>query len=316
MKNRIRNRVVLSLTSIGLLMLVLVILGPTPKSANAIPNVPTPPFTQCPPIGLSASCGVLIEFTDTGTNIFVDPAVPPFDGIEDTLVGVLNDSSATVPNVTLAGTGVTGIPIFGLDGDGLCVAVGGGVPPPAGCPFGPTGYEGPGTSFSAISPDMTTGTVNFTGGLAPGASGYFSLEDKLVGSSFTTPTPIPASPTPTPTPTPTATVAPQEAYVTASKSSVKKGQQAAFIVALDPGPAVVPVTVNYSMSGSAILGSDYSLSGAPGQVTIPAGQSFAKVILRPLRSVKKNATMTLTPGPGYFLSGLADDVSNIRIQKK
>ena len=97
---------------------------------------------------------------------------------------------------------------------------------------------------------------------------------------------------------------------------MKKGQQAAFIVALDPGPAVVPVTVNYSMSGSAILGTDYSLSGAPGQVTIPAGQSFAKVILRPLRSVKKNATMTLIPGVGYFLSGLADDVSNIRIQKK
>jgi len=34
MKNRIRNRVVLSLTSIGLVMLVLVILGPTPKGAT------------------------------------------------------------------------------------------------------------------------------------------------------------------------------------------------------------------------------------------------------------------------------------------
>src|SRR6266513_6264305 len=100
-------------------------------------------------------------------------------------------------------------------------------------------------------------------------------------ATFTpTPTPTPThTPTPTPTPTATPTVAPQEAYVTASKSSVKKGQQAAFIVALDPGPAVQPVTVNYSMSGGAILGTDYTLGGTPGQVTIPAGQSFAKVIL-------------------------------------
>ena len=95
-----------------------------------------------------------------------------------------------------------------------------------------------------------------------------------------------------------------------------KGKQAAFIVALDPGPAAQPVTVHYSMSGGAILGTDYTLSGTPGQVTIPAGQSSAKVILHALRNVKKNATMTLTPGPGYFLSGLADDVATVRIKKK
>ncbi len=51
-------------------------------------------------------------------------------------------------------------------------------------------------------------------------------------------------------------------------------------------------------------------------VTIPAGQSFAKVILHARKNVKKAATMTLTPGPGYFLSGLADDVATIKIQKK
>ena len=316
MKYRIRNRVVLGLTSIGLLMLVLVILGPTPKGARAVPLVPMPPFTQCPPIGMSASCGVLIEFTDTGTNIFVDPTVPPYDGVEDTLVGVLNDSSATVNNVTLAGVGVTGAPIFGFDGDGLCAGFTGS---PPGCPFGPTGYEGPNTSFSGISPDMTTGTVNFTGGLAVGGSGYFSLEDKLVGSSFTTPTPIPTTPTPTatftPTPTPTPTPVAQEAYVTAS-GGVRKGHNAAFIVALDPGPAEQPVTVNYSMSGGAKLGTDYILSGPPGQVTIPVGQTSANVILHALRNANKNATMTLTPGSGYFLSGLADDIATIKIKKK
>jgi hypothetical protein len=314
MKNRIRNRVVLSLTSIGLFILVLVILGPAPKGAKALPNVPMPPFTQCPPIGMSASCGVLVEFTDTGTNIFVDPSVPPYDGVEDTLVGVQNDSSTTQSSVTLAGVGVNGIPIFEFDGDGLCAGFTGA---PPGCPFGPTGYEGPGTSFSNISPDTTTGTVNFAPSLAPGASAYFSLEDQLTGASFTTPTPIPtASPTATFTPTPTPTVPPQEAYVTISQNSVRKGHNAAFIVALDPGPAGVPVTVNYTMGGSAVLGTDYTLSGPPGQVTIPAGQTFATVILHAQRNVKKNAIMTLRPGSDYFLSGLADDVATIRIQKK
>ena len=97
---------------------------------------------------------------------------------------------------------------------------------------------------------------------------------------------------------------------------MRKGQQAAFIVHLDPGPAEQPVTVNYSMSGGAALGTDYTLSGTPGEVTIPAGQSSAKVILRAVRNVKKTATMNLTPGSGYFLSGFADGMASIKIQKK
>ena len=139
-------------------------------------------------------------------------------------------------------------------------------------------------------------------------------------SHFTTfsPTGVVATPTPAPsaTPTPTPTVAPQEAFVTVSRNSVKKGQNAAFIVALDPGPAAVPVTVNYSMSGSAILGTDYTLSGTPGQVTILAGDFSANVILHAVRNVNKGATMTLTNGPGYFLSGFDDDIATIRIKKK
>jgi hypothetical protein len=66
---------------------------------------PAPPFTQCPPVGASPSCAILIEFTDQGINIFEDPLVGPYDGIEDTLVGVVNNSSATVNKVTLSGVG-------------------------------------------------------------------------------------------------------------------------------------------------------------------------------------------------------------------
>ena len=101
-----------------------------------------------------------------------------------------------------------------------------------------------------------------------------------------------------------------------SKSSVRKGQNAAFIVALDPGPAAQDITVFYSMSGNARLGIDYTLSGTPGEVTIPAGQFSARVILHALTNVNRNATMILLPGPGYFLSGFNDDVATIRIRKK
>src|SRR5438445_500041 len=47
---------------------------------------------------------------------------------------------------------------------------------PSGCPYGPTGYEGPGTTLVADADTFDSGTVTFDGGLAPGASTYFSLE--------------------------------------------------------------------------------------------------------------------------------------------
>jgi hypothetical protein len=59
------------------------------------------------------------------------------------------------------------------------------------------------------------------------------------------------------------------------------------------------------MSGTATLGTDYVLSGAPGQVTIPAGQSSGTVTLKAKRdNVQENtetAVMTLQPGTGYRL---------------
>jgi hypothetical protein len=58
------------------------------------------------------------------------------------------------------------------------------------------------------------------------------------------------------------------------------------------------------MSGSASLGTDYTLSGTPGEVTIPAGQSSASVTLIASSSnakKKKTATMTLQSGASYKL---------------
>jgi hypothetical protein len=105
---------------------------------------------------------VLIEITDTGTNVFDDPSQGPYDGIEDTLIGVVNSSGKPVSSLALS----SDTDLFGFDSDGLCDVL----PHPSGCPFGPTGYEGPKTSFSNITPDASGGVVNFTGDLAVGES--------------------------------------------------------------------------------------------------------------------------------------------------
>ncbi len=116
---------------------------------------------QCPPVGQSPSCAALITINPNGSlKIQVDASVPPYDGVEDSLVGVINNSGASVFGIKL-----TGPDIFGLDGDG---AFGG-------------NYPGPGTSFSVQ--DASTGIVNFTGpnGLESGKFAYFSLEGPPTG---------------------------------------------------------------------------------------------------------------------------------------
>ena len=141
---------------------------------TAAASTPTPPFTECPAIGADSSCGLLIEITDSGAVVYGDPSQGPYDGVEDTLIGVVNDSSKTMGALALTSS----TDLFGFDGDGIC---GYGGP----CD-GPTGYEGPNTSFSDVSPDYASGVVNFPAGLAAGSSTYFSLEEALSTSNVST----------------------------------------------------------------------------------------------------------------------------------
>src|SRR5205807_1035599 len=119
-----------------------------------------------------------------------------------------------------------------------------------------------------------------------------------------TPTPTP-SPTPTPTPTPTATppcgVTPT-VTLSVSPRSVPKGADAIFIISANRNCR--DTTVFYNMSGKAKLGTDYTLSGTPGQVTIPANQSSTAVTLHALNNSRTKAAparMTLQSGAGYKL---------------
>lgn len=150
-------------------------------------TTPQPPFTECPAIGDDTSCAILIQITDTANNIIGDPSQSAFDGSDDTLIGLSNSSSDTISSIQLS----SDTDLFGFDGDGICSGDYGDWDGSARCPYGTTGYEGPGTSFSGITPDQSGGVVNFSPSLAPGQSAYFSLEEPLSATTVTAGGPTP-----------------------------------------------------------------------------------------------------------------------------
>ncbi len=124
---------------------------------------PITPYNQCPSVGASPSCAILFEFAPNGAvNTYFDSNIGPYDGSEDTLVGVVNNSGVTIHSLNLTGNN-----IFGFETDGLSTYS-------TDTSYGPTGYEGPNTSFNVIN--SSSGSVIFTDGLAPESSTYFSLE--------------------------------------------------------------------------------------------------------------------------------------------
>ena len=153
-------------------------------------------FPQCPAVGADASgCEFLITVTSasggnaTAFNVAASvPDLGPYDSSDDTLVGVLNSSGATLTSVSLGSP----LDIFGFDGDGACS---GGFGTVAGCAGAtdPSGYAPAGVSFSGINGSATSGTVNFNPGLAVGGSGWFSLEDALSASQIQSGVPEPSS---------------------------------------------------------------------------------------------------------------------------
>jgi len=128
-------------------------------------------------------CNVLFTFNPDLTVTISNPntAVSYDDGIDDNLVGVINNTGSPIFSIPLTSTGA--IAIFGFDGDGICddspgwtfSPVGAGGTTPCGSPV-PGGYGHPGVTFSGISPDQRSGTVNFAGGIPSGGSNWFSLE--------------------------------------------------------------------------------------------------------------------------------------------
>ena len=137
------------------------------QTAQAVPLYP-----QCPAIGNNTGCAILIQWDGSNFTAAVDGSQGPYDGVEDTLVGIQNNST----DKTLSFVNLTGSNLFGFDGDGIDTYS---FPVPDTSIF-PTGYvfsgyEGPITYFT--STDSNNGSAHFIAGLAPGANTYFALEE-------------------------------------------------------------------------------------------------------------------------------------------
>jgi hypothetical protein len=152
----------------------------TVKTSPASP--PAAHSAPCRAVSHSPGCEILLVVNADGTvSAKGSPPAGRF-GSDATLVGIVNDSHQAVRAVTVTepGSGLSG-----FDGSGICGENHGSWPGSADCPFGPTGYEGPGTSFVTDPSLPDSAQIDFTNGLAPDKSAYFSLEGALTSARLT-----------------------------------------------------------------------------------------------------------------------------------
>jgi hypothetical protein len=214
---------------------------------------PTPaPVASCPAVGQDSGCGYVVTVGANGlATVTHEAGVGPYDGSEDVLVGVVNDSDALVTSVELSGTSDT----FGFDGDGICTYSFTGDGYCGSLPDSdPYDYEGPNNTFTAYTADA--GTVSFDNALAPGAGTYFSLEEA---------------------PTAAGTVGlSSDIVVSASSFSATEGSStgAVQVASFNDGPDSSPVT-DFEVTTNWGDGSTPSTSGV---ITQPGGVGTAYVV--------------------------------------
>jgi hypothetical protein len=141
-------------------------------------------------------CNLTITFGSKGsiTTHSQKGATTNYDGVEDALIGVVNDTGHTISSFRISGSG-----IFGFDGDGIGVFPTG--PLGKGAPVGGNAtdtsngkYGGPDAFFTNVKGN--TGTVNFITPIAAGGgTQFFSLEEPIIDTAPISilPTPEPAS---------------------------------------------------------------------------------------------------------------------------
>ncbi|MDR3664191.1 MAG: hypothetical protein P4L86_28050, partial [Mycobacterium sp.] len=292
----------------------------TDGSSSAVPLAPLPPaplFTECPAIGADTGCGFLITLPATGpATIQQDTNQGPYDGNDDTLVGIVNNTGVPIPTVGLS----SNTDIFGFDGDGICsstyrpdwTAQGSG-----GCNYESSGYGGPKTlSYTNISSNKETGNVNFTGaGLAAGTSTFFSLESSLNGANFT----IPASFTVTKSFTPSAgVIAGSGTPIVYTLTATNHGQAEGNVTVTDTVPTgttlvsgsyacptvTSPTTCAVVLSGSTIT---WTLTNVAGGASVPLNFSVTANGTDPTELIPNAATWT---GPGCSSSPCSTNTVN------
>jgi PEP-CTERM motif len=148
------------------------------------------PVGSCPAVGVATDCNLTIGINSVSGGVGGGLAIAvgldtggtgTFDGSDDTLIGVQNNTGQTVFSINLSSPITTHGGLGAFDGDGInslnflnlpCNASDTSV----GC------YGGPLSFFTANS--ITSLTVNFAGGLAPDQISFFSLEEALLPQDF------------------------------------------------------------------------------------------------------------------------------------
>ncbi|HEX9199348.1 MAG TPA: PEP-CTERM sorting domain-containing protein [Acidobacteriaceae bacterium] len=141
----------------------------------------------------NGGCNILITFNSNGSITTTTPntAISYDVGLDDNEVGIINNTGSTLNFVTLSSSTFQ---IFGFDGDGICGGYTFSATPTA-CSSPDASAYGPSTvTFTGISSNFMSGTVNFAGGIAAnGGSAFFSLEDPVDLNLRVTSTPEPSS---------------------------------------------------------------------------------------------------------------------------
>ena len=186
--------------------------------------------SPCPTIGLSnfqgnnqpyltagGGCNTLVTVASNGSMSVSVVNTNPYDGSDDNLVGVVNNGTTPLTQLTLSGSGISG-----WEGDGICAFAAGGI---AGDTWtgqsssyctssalsgtDPQDYYGPNMTFTNFSTGNAV-TVVFSPALAAGATSFFSLEQAPSSALQVT-----GGPTPTPTSAPSPTPAPASIWLIA-----------------------------------------------------------------------------------------------------
>src|ERR1700724_3272212 len=135
----------------------------------------------CPNINGVTTCNVVITAGPGGSFTTTVPNPNPYDGSDDNLVGIINNSGSTITSLSFVGSGQGG-GLFAFDSDGLQSYVPGAGGAPDGTGYGgkvsnTAGFDltGPNDSYSNIHPTVVSrdsGTVVFANGIPDGGSAY------------------------------------------------------------------------------------------------------------------------------------------------
>ncbi len=172
---------------------------PPDQCAGALPIHVAP--TDTVPDHDVTGCGALITVTgvDSGTGAATFFTVKnlgngnPYDGADDTLVGIVNNSGHPLNSITLTAPVTGAEALFNFEDDGPCHYNG-----QSPCNPSPADYQGPQNTFTDINNGKTSGTVLFSPAIPSSCEGqfcnstWFALEgtpDSLTTVTQTQPTP-------------------------------------------------------------------------------------------------------------------------------